>query len=257
MLHHTVLTRNGHRTTRREAPVALITGASRGLGLETARFFARRGMPLILTARGDKALRNAADELSQQTHVLTLAGDVADRSHAERLVRLGLERFGRIDVLVNNASSIGLSPMPTLEAYPLEAFEEVFRVNVAAPLHLIQLVLPSMRQRGQGVIVNVTSDAAVQAYPTWGGYGASKAALEQLSRVLAEELDGSGVRVYVLDPGDMNTQMHREAEPGVDLSDLPGPEESAPAVLRLVEDETAPSGRFEARALTTAAPGGA
>ncbi len=227
--------------------VALITGASRGLGREIARLFAQHGMSLIVTARGAEALQDTADELGALTEVLALPGDVADRAHAERLVRFGLERFGRIDVLINNASAIGPSPMPTLETYPLDALAEVFRVNTLAPLHLIQLVLPGMRERGEGLIVNVTSDAAVQPYPTWGDYGASKAALEHLSRVLAAELEGSGVRVYVVDPGDMNTQMHREAEPGVDLSYLPGPEVSAPAFLHLVEAEATPFGRLEAQ----------
>jgi short-subunit dehydrogenase len=234
--------------------VALITGASRGLGLEISRLFARRAMPLVLTARGAEALGSVADELSDSTEVVILPGDVADPAHAERLVRVGLERFGRVDVLVNNASSIGISPMPTLDAYPPDVLTEVFRVNVTAPLRLAQLVLPRMRERGEGVIVNVTSDAAVQAYPTWGGYGASKAALEHLSRVMAAELEGSGVRVYVVDPGDMNTQMHQEAEPAVDLSHLPGPETSAPAFLHLVEHEKAPFGRFEAQKLTPALP---
>jgi short-subunit dehydrogenase len=241
---------------KQQGQVALITGASRGLGLEIARLFAGRGMPLILTARGETALRAATDELGELTEVAALAGDVADREHAEKLVRLGMERFGRIDVLVNNASSIGLSPMPELEAYPLDVLAEVFRVNVIAPLHLAQLVLPQMRKRGHGLIVNLTSDAAVQPYPTWGGYGASKAALEQVSRVLAAELEGSGVRVYAVDPGDMNTQLHREAEPGVDLSHLPGPEVPAPAFLHLVEEETEPFARFEAQRLVAAAVGG-
>src|SRR5262245_61812444 len=204
--------------------VALITGASRGLGREVARLFAARGMRLILTARGAEPLERAAAELGELTAVLSLPGDVSDRAHAERLVRLGLERFGRVDVLVNNASSIGPSPMPRLEELPLDGPPETFLVNVVAPLRLAQLVLPGMRTRGSGVIVNVTSDAAVQPYPGWGGYGASKAALEQHSRVLAAELEGSGVRVYLVDPGDMDTEMHRLAEPGVDLSHLPGPE---------------------------------
>jgi NAD(P)-dependent dehydrogenase (short-subunit alcohol dehydrogenase family) len=229
--------------------VALITGASRGLGLALARLLARRGFALILTARGADALEVAAAELRGLTEVVALAGDVAEPAHAERLVRQGLERFGRIDVLVNNASTIGPTPMPLLERYPLEALDEVFRVNVIAPLRLAQLVLLAMRRRGDGVIVNVTSDAAVSAYPGWGGYGASKAALEHLSRVLAAELEGSGVRVYVVDPGDMNTQMHREAEPGADLSHLPQPEAVAPALAQLIERETAPFGRFDARAI--------
>ena len=246
----------GESIVDKSEEVALITGASRGLGLEIARLFAARGMPLVLTARSEAALRAARDELGELSEILTLPGDVADREHAEKLVRLGLERFGRIDVLVNNASSIGQSPMPELETYPLDTLVEVFRVNVIAPLHLAQLVLPQMRERGHGLIVNVTSDAAVHGYPTWGGYGASKAALEQVSRVLAAELEGSGIRIYAVDPGDMNTELHREAEPGVDLSHLPGPEVPAPAFLRLVKEETAPFGRFEALQLVVAAAGG-
>jgi NAD(P)-dependent dehydrogenase (short-subunit alcohol dehydrogenase family) len=229
--------------------VVLITGASQGLGRELARLLAQRGDRLVLTARGTGALAAIADELSAATQVVALAGVVADRAHAERLVAAALERFGRVDVLVNNASALGPSPMPTLADYPLDAFVDVLRTNVVAPLHLIQLVLPGMRARGTGLVVNVTSDAGVQVYPTWGGYGTSKAALEHLSRVLAAELEGSGVRVYVVDPGDMNTQMHRDAEPGVDLSHLPGPAVVAPAIVDLLEHETAPFGRYEAQAL--------
>jgi NAD(P)-dependent dehydrogenase (short-subunit alcohol dehydrogenase family) len=228
--------------------VALITGASRGLGLEVARAYARRGLRLILTARGADKLQQAAVELATITDVVALAGDVADPSHAERLVRAGLDRFGRIDVLINNASELGPSPMPELANLSIQAFEDVLRVNVVAPLKLTQLVLPAMRARGSGLIVNVTSDAGVNAYPTWGGYGSSKAALEHLSRVLAAELVGSGVRVFVVDPGDMDTAMHRAAEPGVDLSHLPPPDRVAPAFVRLLDDEMA-FGRCEAQQL--------
>jgi NAD(P)-dependent dehydrogenase (short-subunit alcohol dehydrogenase family) len=231
-----------------EHHIALITGASRGLGLEIARLFAGEGVSLILTARGAEALRAAESELQTRTEVLALPGDVADPAHAEQLVKLGTERFGRIDWLINNASTIGPSPMPALDTYPGELLADVFRVNVLAPLHLIQLILPQMKARRYGVIVNVSSDAAVQAYPTWGGYGASKAALEHLSRVLAAELEGTSILIYIIDPGDMNTQMHREAEPGVDLSHLPGPEVPAPAFLRLLDDP-APFARIEAQKL--------
>lgn len=237
-----------------ESRVALITGASRGLGLEIARLFARRHMPLVITARGDAALAEAAAELRASTEVETIPGDVGDPQHAERFVRLGLDRFGRIDVLVNNASALG--PMAPLETYPADTLAEVLRTNVLAPLHLTQLVLPPMRAQARSVVINVTSDAAVQAYPTWGGYGTSKAALEHLSRVLAAELEGTGVRVYVVDPGDMNTQMHQEAEPEADLSHLPHPSVIAPAFLRLVEEETAPFGRFEAQRLVLAGVAG-
>jgi NAD(P)-dependent dehydrogenase (short-subunit alcohol dehydrogenase family) len=226
--------------------VALITGASRGLGLEIARLFGKRDIRLALTARDAASLARVTPELAARTDVVTVAGDVGEREHVERLYETAMNRFGRIDILVNNASSIGTSPMPALEDYPLDVFEQVLRVNLTAPLHLIQLVLPQMREREQGVIINVTSDAGVVAYEGWGGYSVSKAALEHLSRVLAEELKGSGVRLYVIDPGDMNTQMHRDAEPAADLSRLPRPKVVAPAFLRLVEEETAAFGRFAA-----------
>ena len=225
--------------------VALVSGASRGLGLEIARAYARRGAELVIAARNRDALDAAASELARSTNVVALALDVSQ--DAERLVEAGLERFGRIDVLVNNASELGPSPMPALEQYRWQDLERVLRVNVLAPLHLAQLVLPGMRERGEGVVINVSSDAGVEAYPGWGGYGASKAALEHISRTLAAELDGTGVRVYTVDPGDMNTGMHQLAEPGVDLSGLPGPEHSAPAFVRLVEHETAAFARVKAQ----------
>ncbi len=225
--------------------VALVTGASRGLGLEIAKIYAGLGANLVIAARGREDLEAVARELRPQTEVVALALDVSQE--AERLVEAALERFGRIDVLVNNASELGPSPMPTLEEYPWQDLQRVFRVNVLAPLHLAQLVLPGMRARGEGVIINVTSDAGVEAYPGWGGYGASKAALEHVSRTLGAELEGTGVRVYLVDPGDMNTAMHRLAEPGVDLSDLPGAEASAPAFVLLVEEETAHFARIKAQ----------
>ena len=230
--------------------VALVTGASKGLGLEIARAYAARGAKLVIAARRRNELDIASEELRARTDVVALALDVSEE--AERLVEAGLERFGRIDVLVNNASTIGPSPMPRLEEYDWRDLAHVFRVNVLAPLHLAQLVLPDMRSRGEGVIINVTSDAGVEAYPGWGGYGSSKAALEHVSRTLAAELDGTGIRVYAVDPGDMNTEMHQLAEPGEDLSGLPGPEVAAPAFVRLVEQETAPFARVQAQVAVAA-----
>lgn len=234
-----------------DGAVALITGASRGLGQAIARLYAQNGIRLVLTARGVEPLEETAGELAASTEVLALPGDVTDRAHAERLVREGVNKFGRIDILINNASELGPSPLTTLDEYDLDALDRVLDVNLLAPLHLIQLVLPGMRERGQGIIVDVSSDAAMEAYPTWGGYGASKAALEHLSRVLASELEGTRVRVYAVDPGDMDTEMHRLAEPGEDLSHLPPPEAVAPAFLRLL-DEAAPFGRYQAQDLVEA-----
>ena len=215
----------------------IITGASRGLGLAVARLLAQRGARLTLTARGGEALLQAVGELARQTEVLAVPGDVAETGHVRTLVESAVERFSRIDILINNASVLGPSPMPPLESYPLEALDYVFRVNALAPLDLMQRVLPVMRRQGEGLIVNVTSDAAVEAYPGWGGYGASKAALELQSRVLAAELASTGIRVYLVDPGEMNTQMHQEAEPGVDLSHLPSADTVAPALIRVLETE--------------------
>ena len=226
--------------------VVLITGASRGLGYELAQLIAKMGGKLVIAARDASALERAAARLRRYTDVVAIAADVSE--NAERIVAAGLARFGRVDVLINNASELGPSPMPALDSLDWEAMERIVRVNVIAPLHLIQLVLPSMRDRGSGAIVNITSDAGVNAYPGWGGYGASKAALEHLSRTLAAENEGSNLRVLLIDPGDMNTEMHRLAEPGVDLSALPNPKDVAPAIVALLEDPAC-QGRYQAQQL--------
>lgn len=202
----------------------IITGASQGLGRALARLFASRGHRLILNARRPEPLLELARELG----AIAVPGDVSEI--AEEIAAAA----GDADILINNASELGPLPMPRLEDYPWEALLRVFRVNVVAPLHLAQLVLPRMKARGSGVIVNITSDAGVNAYPGWGGYGASKAALEHASRTLAVELEGTGVRVYAVDPGDMNTEMHRLAIPDADVSRLARPEDVAPSIVELV-----------------------
>jgi NAD(P)-dependent dehydrogenase (short-subunit alcohol dehydrogenase family) len=193
----------------------------------------------VLDARGAADLERVARELSYITEVAAVAGDVADDWHREALVEAAGEQ---VDLLVNNASVLGPSPQPVLARYPLDVLAEVYRVNVIAPLALTQLVLP--RLTDGGAVINITSDAAVEAYEGWGGYGSAKAALEQLSAVLAAEQPA--LRVYAVDPGDMRTQMHQEAFPGEDISDRPLPEESVPGLLALIEGEL-PSGRYRAR----------
>jgi NAD(P)-dependent dehydrogenase (short-subunit alcohol dehydrogenase family) len=228
-------------------PTAIITGASRGLGLALARALAERSWNLVLDARGGDALQKVAEELSAATEVVAVTGDVSDDGHREQLVEAA-RAMGGPDLLVNNASLLGPSPQPTLADYPLEVFRAVYEVNVTAPLALIQRALPFLSQSPQGAILNVTSDAGVEGYEGWGGYGSSKAALEQLSKVLAAE--HPELRVWWVDPGDMNTRMQQEAFPDEDVSDRPPPEDSVPGILRLL-DENAPSGRYQARPSTT------
>ncbi len=209
---------------------AIITGASRGLGLALAAGLAGAGWRLVLDARDGGALAEAVWGLPG-THTV-LAGDVTDPAHRAALVEAA-HRTGRLDLLVNNAGILGPSPQPTLSAYPLDALREVYEVNVFAPLALAQAALPALRASG-GALVNVTSDAAVEPYPGWGGYGSAKAAVEQASRILAAE--EPGVRVWWVDPGDLRTRMHQEAFPGEDISDRPLPETVVPAFLKLLAE---------------------
>ena len=227
------------QTTR----TALITGASRGLGLALARQLASDGWQLIIDARGADALEAARAELSQLTHVVAIAGDVTDAAHRRELAKAA-QAVGGLDALVNNASLLGPSPQPYLLEYPLEVLEQVYRTNVIAPLALIQTMQHVFKPGTR--IINVTSDAGVEGYEGWGGYGSSKAALEQLSHILAAE--NAAWRVYWVDPGDMRTQMQQEAFPGEDISDRPLPETSVPGLIELLTGDR-PSGRYMARAL--------
>lgn len=217
-------------------PLVLITGASRGFGLALAKGLAEQGWDLIVDARDAVALEAAAGSIGSR--VTTIPGDVSDPAHRRELAAAVAGR-GRLDLLVNNASTLGPSPLPGLDRYPVDELEAVFRTNTLAPLALIQELLPSLAPGA--VVVNVTSDAAVEAYEGWGGYGASKAALDQLSAVLGAE--HPELRVYAFDPGDMRTEMHQAAFPGEDISDRPEPETVVPALLRLLDDAPA-SGRY-------------
>lgn len=228
---------------------ALITGASRGLGKTLAAFMAAQGYDLILDARGPDALEATAAELRVHGgHVTAVAGDVGEASHRRALLAAA-EGVGRLDLLVNNASMLGPSPLPALAGLPTETMEQILAVNTLAPLALIQDALGLLARSG-GLVVNISSDAAVGGYAGWGGYGASKAALDLLSLTLANELRQQRVAVVSVDPGDMRTQMHQEAFPGEDIGDRPLPEATLPFWAWLLGQEPmAVSGqRFRAQA---------
>ncbi|HEX4202982.1 MAG TPA: SDR family oxidoreductase [Ktedonobacteraceae bacterium] len=226
-----------------EQHTALITGASRGLGLALARQLAQQHWNLIIDARGTDALEQARAELARQTTVIAIAGDVTDPAHRQALAEAA-QKFDHLDALVNNASMLGPSPQPALAAYPLDVLEKVYRTNVIAPLGLFQAVRPYLT--AHACLINITSDAGVEGYVGWGGYGSSKAALEQLSHILAAEHED--IHIYWVDPGDMRTAMHQEAFPGEDISDRPLPDESVPGLIALLTG-THPSGRYTARSL--------
>jgi NAD(P)-dependent dehydrogenase (short-subunit alcohol dehydrogenase family) len=222
---------------------ALITGASRGLGFALARGLANRGWNLILTARDTERLRTVRDELAKRTHVAAIAGDVTDAAHRNALAVLARGHSG-LDAVINNAGALGPSPQPELLDYPLEVLRAVFEANVMAPLGVLQALRNELKPGA--CVINVTSDAAVNAYNGWGGYGSSKAALEQLSAVFAAE--NPSLRVYWVDPGDLRTDMHQAAFPGEDISDRPLPEVRVPAFVTILEGDL-PSGRYVASTL--------
>jgi NAD(P)-dependent dehydrogenase (short-subunit alcohol dehydrogenase family) len=222
--------------------IGIITGASRGLGLALTRALAARDWTLGVDARDEQALAEATRGLDG---VVAVAGDVTDPRHRARLVA---EAGDGIDLVVNNASALGPSPQPALAAYPLQELRRVLEVNLLAPLALVQEALPHLAP--DAVVVDVSSDAAVEPYPGWGGYGSSKAALDHLTAILATE--HPGLRVYAVDPGDMRTQLHQEAFPGEDISDRPPPEDSVPGILALIEGSL-PSGRYRAAELAARA----
>jgi NAD(P)-dependent dehydrogenase (short-subunit alcohol dehydrogenase family) len=224
--------------TETSQPTALITGASKGLGRALARALAQRGWRLVVDARSSSPLSAVAAELPD---AVAVRGSVTDPDHRHALA-VAVERAGRLDLLVNNASELGPRPLPTLAGYPLDELRRVYETDVLAPLALIQLLLPQLRA-SHGTVLNISSDAAVEAYPGWGGYGSAKAALDQLSAVLAAE--EPELRVYAVDPGDMRTDMHQAAFPGEDISDRPDPETVVAPLLRLLDARPA-SGRFRA-----------
>ena len=221
---------------------ALITGASRGLGRALAGRLAEQGWRLLLSGRAADDLALAAAELARTAEVVVRAGDVAQAAHREELLGV-VTGWGRLDLLVNNASTLGPTPLHRLEDLTPEALSQILAVNVVGPHALTRVMLPFLLADG-GVVLDISSDAAVEHYDTWGGYAASKAALDRLALTLGSEL--SGIRAYALDPGDMRTAMHQAAFQGEDISDRPLPEEVAvPAILRLLTRRP-PSGRYRA-----------
>ena len=232
-----------------EKKTAVITGGSRGLGRVLAAFLAKQGYSLVIGARGGAELASVADELrAYGSPLVSISGDVSDPEHRTRLLRAAAET-GRLDVLVNNASDLGESPLPPLLEAKRDTFLRVFDVNVLAPLALVREALPLL-VRSHGLVVNITSDAAIGGYPGWGVYGASKAALELISKTLAAELKEQGVGVVIVDPGDIRTKMHQDAYPGQDISDRPLPDVTLPFWAWLLsQDPLALSGgRYQAQA---------
>jgi NAD(P)-dependent dehydrogenase (short-subunit alcohol dehydrogenase family) len=235
--------------------VTVVTGASKGLGRALAGGLARAGWSMVIDARGAGDLAGAEREIRSHLHqgarLVAIPGDVADPAHRGDLAMAAAD-LGGVDLLVNNASTLGPTPMPELAEYAVEDLAAVLEVNLLAPLALMQVVLPALERSADPRVRNVTSDASVEAYEGWGGYGASKAALDHLSAVLAVE--HPRFRVWAVDPGDMRTQMHRDAFPGEDISDRPAPESVVPGLLALIGGDL-PSGRYRVADLATRSTG--
>lgn len=229
--------------------VAIITGASKGLGFILAKFLSKQNDTVIITARGRDVLMSVADHLQNEGgHVIPIPGDVTNQEHRRKVIETA-SSFGGIDILVNNASTLGPTPLPSLVDFPVDSLKKLFDVNVFAPIGLIRDAFPLLKA-SRGLVINISSDAAIAGYEGWGGYGASKAALDLLSLTLANELKNEGVGVVSVDPGDIRTDMHQAAFPSEDISDRPTPDVTLPFWGWLFgQDPLAISGqRFQAQA---------
>jgi NAD(P)-dependent dehydrogenase (short-subunit alcohol dehydrogenase family) len=226
--------------------LAIVTGASKGLGRALAGGLLDRGWSLIVDARGSEALERTESELRSLlvpgADLVAIAGDVTSAAHRRALVEAA-NRLGRLDLVVNNASDLGVTPLPHLEDYPLESLRRVLEVDVVAPLALLQESVGLLRLSSNPRVINITSDASIEHYEGWGGYGLAKAALDHASGTFAAE--NRLIRTWSVDPGDLRTEMHQAAFPGEDISDRPLPETAVPYLIDLIESRL-PSGRYKA-----------
>jgi NAD(P)-dependent dehydrogenase (short-subunit alcohol dehydrogenase family) len=233
--------------------VAIVTGASKGLGRALAEGLADDGWSLVIDARTEETLRHSEDALRTRlgpgAGVVSGAGDITSPSHRSALVDAA-RGFGQLDLVANNASSLGETPLACLAGYSLDALRSVLEANVIAPLALVQEAMPLLRQSANPRLLNITSDASLEHYERWGGYGLSKAALDHASLTIGVE--NPDVRSWAVDPGDLRTDMHQQAFPGEDISDRPLPESVVPTLMALIRSEL-PSGRYKASEMTSIA----